>query len=231
MRNWCPPCVSTRSVMASTTNAMPRQQGLPRETVARTSQAVVVGVSTGGVHALQKLLGQLPADFPLPILIVQHIGPEAGSGLAKLLDVRCALRVKEADDQDEILPGMAYLAPANYHLLVEQGGFLSLSADPHVNFARPSVDVLFESAAAVFGPSLIGIVLTGANFDGSRGLRTIKQKGGIAIVQDPADAEARQMPDSALAATEVDHVVSLDGMAVLLQTLAPRHLAARQEGR
>ncbi|OHC62774.1 MAG: glutamate methylesterase [Rhodocyclales bacterium GWA2_65_20] len=187
-------------------------------------QAVVIGVSTGGLQALQKLLGQLPADFSLPILIVQHIRPDAGSGLAKLLDERCALRVKEADEQDEILPGTVYLAPPNYHLLVERAGFLSLSADPYVSFARPSIDVLFESAAEVFGPDLIGVVLTGANFDGSRGLQAIKQKGGIAIVQDPADAEARQMPQAAIdatAATGVDHVLALDGMAALLQKLAP----------
>jgi two-component system chemotaxis response regulator CheB len=188
----------------------------------RVFQAVVIGVSTGGVHALQKLLGQLPADFALPVLIVQHMRPDAGSGLAKLLDKCCALRVKEADELDEILPGTVYLAPPNYHLLVEREGFLSLSADPYVSFARPSADVLFESAAAVFGPNLIGVVLTGANFDGSLGLKTIKQNGGVAIVQDPADAEARQMPQAAIAATGVDYVVALDGMAALLQKLAPR---------
>jgi two-component system chemotaxis response regulator CheB len=202
--------------------------------MARTFQAVTIGVSTGGVHALQKLLGQLPEDFPLPILIVQHIGPESGSGLAKLLDECCALNVKEADEQDEILPGTVYLAPPNYHLLVEQEGFLSLSADPHVSFARPSVDVLFESAAEVFGPGLIGVVLTGANFDGSRGLRTIKQKGGVAIVQDPADAEARQMPQAAMAATEVDYLVALEDVAALLRKLAPgdaRDAAQRKKAR
>ncbi|MCK9386885.1 MAG: chemotaxis protein CheB [Sulfuritalea sp.] len=197
----------------------------------RSFRAVVIGVSTGGVNALQKLLGQLPADFRLPILIVQHIGPEAGSGLAKLLDERCALRVKEADEQDEILSGTVYLAPPNYHLLVERGGFLSLSADPHVSFARPSVDVLFESAAEVFGPELVGIVLTGANFDGSRGLRIIKQKGGVAIVQDPEDAEARQMPQSAMAATDVDYVVALDSMAALLRKLAPERAVMPHKGR
>lgn len=186
----------------------------------RNYQAVVVGVSTGGVQALKKLLGPLPADFPLPILVVQHIGPDAGSGLARLLDECCALRVKEADEQDDILPGTVYLAPPNYHLLVERDRCLALSADPYVSFARPSVDVLFESAAAVFGPQLIGIVLTGANSDGSRGLQSVKQNGGLAIVQDPADAEARRMPQAAMAATSVDHVVGLDGMAVLLQKLA-----------
>lgn len=190
---------------------------------ARTFQAVVIGVSTGGVRALQTLLGQLPADFPVPVLVVQHMAPDSESGFAKLLDDRCSLCVKEADEQDQIVPGTVYLAPPNYHLLVEPNGFLSLSADPHVSFSRPSVDVLFESAAAVFGAELIGVVLTGANFDGSRGLKTIKQCGGLAIVQDPADAEAEQMPQAAIAATEVDHVIALDAMAALLQKLAPKH--------
>lgn len=222
MRNWRRPCVSTENVMASTAHA---------NVDARSFQAVVIGVSTGGVHALQQLLGQLAEDFPLPILIVQHIRADAGSGLAKLLDEGCALHVKEADEQDEILPGTVYLAPPNYHLLVERDGFLSLSADPYVSFARPSVDVLFESAAAVFGPQLIGVVLTGANYDGSQGLKTIKHKGGVAIVQNPADAEARQMPQAAIAATAVDYVVALDGMAPLLQKLAQRRAAPEGKGK
>lgn len=186
----------------------------------QTFRAIVIGVSTGGVHALAMLLGRLPAGFPIPILIVQHIGAESGDGLARLLDRQSALRVKEADEQDELAPATVYLAPANYHLLVESGGILSLSADAPVSYARPSVDVLFESAADAFGPQLIGIVLTGANFDGSRGLARIKQKGGIAIVQDPADAEAAQMPQAALAATAVDHTVTLAEMVPLLQKLA-----------
>ena len=193
-----------------------------KTTGARTFKAVVIGVSTGGVRALQTLLGRLPADFPLPVLIVQHMTPDSGGDFARLLNDRCALRVKEADEQDKILPGTVYLAPANYHLLVEPKGFLSLSADPPVSFSRPSVDVLFESAAAVFGPELIGVVLTGANFDGSRGLKIIKQGGGLAIVQDPADAQAEQMPQAAIAATRVDYVVALDGMAALLQKLASK---------
>lgn len=183
-------------------------------------QAVAIGVSSGGMQALKILLGQLPADFPLPLLVVQHISPDAGDGLAKLLDELCDIRVKEADEQDRICPGTVYLAPANYHLLVEPGGTLELSADPPVSYARPSIDVLFESAAAAYGSALIGVVLTGANFDGSQGLKTLKQQGGVAIVQDPADAAARQMPLSALAATEVDYVAPLDGIATLLKQLA-----------
>ncbi|MDD5247479.1 MAG: chemotaxis protein CheB [Rhodocyclaceae bacterium] len=193
-------------------------------------QAVVIGVSSGGVQALKRLLGQLPADFPLPILIVQHISPDAGNGMAKLLDQLCAIRVKEADEQERVLPATVYLAPPNYHLLVERDGLLALSADAPVSFARPSVDVLFESAAAVFGAGLIGIILTGANYDGSRGVQRIKAHGGVVVVQDPADAETPQMPLAALAATTADHVVALADMAALLQRLAGGTAAPRRQG-
>jgi two-component system chemotaxis response regulator CheB len=186
----------------------------------RRFQAVVIGVSSGGMQALKMLLGELPADFPLPLLIVQHISADAGDGLARLLDELCAIRVKEADEQDKILAGTVYLAPANYHLLVEQGGTLALSADSPVSYARPSIDVLFESAAAAYGPALIGVILTGANFDGSQGLKMLKQAGGVAIVQDPADAAARQMPMAALAATAVDHLLPLAEIASQLKKLA-----------
>ncbi len=185
----------------------------------RRYRAVVIGVSSGGVQALTSLLGALPAGFSLPIMVVQHIGADAGDGLARLLDLHCRLHVKEADEQDEPAPGTVYLAPPNYHLLVEPDGRLSLSADPPVSYARPSVDVLFESAAEVYGPDLIGIVLTGANHDGNHGLAHIHERGGVTIVQDPADAEAPQMPEAALAATAVDHVVPLAGVVTLLLSL------------
>ena len=183
-------------------------------------RAVVIGVSSGGVQALKRLLGALPADFPLPLLIVQHISPEAGDGMARLLDDCCALSVKEADEQECVRAGWAYLAPPNYHLLVERDGLMELAADGYVSYARPSVDVLFESAAAAFGDAVIGVVLTGANFDGSRGLKAIKAAGGTAIVQDPLDAEASQMPQAALAATEPDHVAPLADIAAILMRLA-----------
>lgn len=182
----------------------------------RDLKVVVVGVSTGGVMALKALLGALPANFQLPIVVVQHISPEAGDGLARLLDELCSIRVKEANEQEAILPATAYIAPANYHLLLESGGFFSLSADSHVSYARPSVDVLFMSAAEAFGPGVVGVILTGANFDGSAGLHKIKSLGGVAVVQDPADAEAPQMPQAALTATKVDFVVPLAGIAPLL---------------
>jgi two-component system chemotaxis response regulator CheB len=183
-------------------------------------KAVAIGVSSGGVQALKKLLGELPADFPLPILIVQHISPDAGNGMAKLLDDLSPIRVKEADEQDRIAPATVYLAPPNYHLLVEQEGFLSLSADPPVSYARPSVDVLFESAAGVYGAGLVAVVLTGANYDGARGVKSVKRHGGIVVVQDPEDADTPQMPQAALAAVTPDHVVPLAELAGLLKQLA-----------
>lgn len=185
-------------------------------------RALVIGVSTGGVAALKSLLGELPVDFPLPVLIVSHITPDADDGLAVLLNTLCAIRVKEANELEPLVPGTVYLAPANYHLLVERNETLALSVDPPVNFARPSVDVLFESAAEVFGPSLIGIILTGAGHDGSKGLLRIKERGGVVIVQDPADAEMGAMPASALQLLKADFVVPLPEIAVLLSRLAKR---------
>lgn len=183
-------------------------------------KAVVIGVSTGGVSALKFLLGSLPKDFPAPVLVVTHITPNSDDGLAVLLDTLCAIKVKEADEQELAVAGTVYLAPANYHLLVERGGILTFSIDPPVNFARPSVDVLFETAAEAFGPSLIGIVLTGAGSDGSRGLLKIKNSGGIAIVQEPADAEMSSMPENALHAVKADYVTPLDDIPRLLKTLS-----------
>lgn len=188
--------------------------------MARQFEAVVIGASTGGVHALRSVLGRLPADFPLPVLVAQHISPDAGDGMSRLLDDLCAIRVKEADELDRLAAATVYLAPPNYHLLVEKGGHLALSADPPVSYARPSVDVLFESAANVFGSRLIGVVLTGANHDGAAGARTIGQRGGAVIVQNPEQAEARQMPEAALAATKAHHVVDLEGIADILVKLS-----------
>jgi two-component system chemotaxis response regulator CheB len=180
----------------------------------------VIGVSTGGVAALKQLLPALPADFPIPILVVSHLTPTSDDGLAVLLNSFSSIRVKEADEEEALSPGTVYLAPANYHLLVERKGCLSLSIDPPVNFARPSVDVLFESAAEIFGPALIGVVLTGAGSDGSKGLLTIRQRGGITVVQDPADAEMDSMPKQALALLSPDYLIPLQELPGLLIKLA-----------
>jgi two-component system chemotaxis response regulator CheB len=185
----------------------------------RQCKALVIGVSTGGVAALKFLLGALPADFPIPVLIVTHITPDSDDGIAVLLNALCSIRVKEADEQEHIAPGTVYLAPANYHLLVERDGTLALSIDPPVNYARPSVDVLFESAAEVYGAGLIGVILTGAGSDGSTGLLKIKKYGGVTIVQDPTDAEMDSMPRSALQLLQADYVVCLRELPEILTRL------------
>lgn len=183
-------------------------------------RAVVVGVSSGGVEALELVISALPADFPLPVIVVAHIAPESGNGLALLLDEQCAIRVKEADEMETAAAGTVYIAPPNYHLQVEMDASLSLSVDPPVMFARPSADVLFESAARVFGPGLIGVVMTGAGSDGSHGLRRIKDAGGVTVVQDPAGAVADGMPRSAIEAVALDYIVPLQQIAPLLVRLA-----------
>lgn len=186
----------------------------------RVFKAVVIGVSTGGVSALKRVLGALPADFPIPVLVTTHISPDSDDGLALLLNTLSLIRVKEADEQETMSAGTVYLAPANYHLLVERGGTLALSVDPPVNFARPSVDVLFDSAADVYGPALIGVIMTGAGSDGSAGLLKIKNRGGVTIIQEPSDAEAASMPMSAMQLQNADYIVPLAGIPAILLDLA-----------
>lgn len=180
---------------------------------------IVIGVSAGGLDALKRLLGALPGDFPLPIVIVQHLRSGSGSNLAECLQNFCAIHLKEADEGERLTPATAYFAPPDYHLLVEHDDTLVLSVDPPVRYARPSVDVLFESAADAFARAVIGVILTGANDDGSAGLQRIKAAGGIAIVQDPADAEVRQMPLNAVQTGPVDYVVPLAQIPKLLCAL------------
>ena len=179
-------------------------------------EAIVIGASVGGWEALKTLLSALPASFPSPIAIVQHIGERSESFMAELLNQVSRIAVKEAEDKESLSSGTAYLAPPGYHLLIEPDRSFSLSVDERVNHARPSIDVLFESAAEVFGGTLIGIILTGANADGARGLKTIKEYGGLAIVQNPEEAENPTMPKAALTATEVDYIVSLEQLTKIL---------------
>lgn len=192
-------------------------------------RAVVLGVSTGGVDALKRLLTPLSADFPLPLLVVIHMGADSGDGLARLLNELMAIEVKEADEGEVIRPGTVYLAPANYHLLLEPNGQLALSTDPLVNFARPSIDVLFESAAVSFGPALIGVILTGAANDGALGLARIQEWGGYTIVQSPQDAVMDSMPTSALELMQPDQIVTLDELPALLLQLASLKTLLRPE--
>jgi len=181
--------------------------------------AAVIGVSAGGLHALRTILQALPATFPIPIAIVQHLNAQSESYLVDYLNGLSAIPIKEAEDKETLCPGTVYLAPAGYHLLIEPDGSFSLSVDEKVNYSRPSIDLLFESAAETFGQALIGIVLTGANSDGALGLRAIKQHGGLAIVQNPETANTPYMPRAALNATPVDYIENLEGIASLLRRL------------
>jgi two-component system chemotaxis response regulator CheB len=179
-------------------------------------QAVVIGTSAGGLTALTKLLTAFPATYSLPIIVVQHLHPLQDNLFVENLDRTSALIVKEADEKESIEAGHAYFAPPNYHLLIEDDRTFSLSVDAKVNYARPAIDVLFASAVDVYGPRLIGVILTGANDDGTQGLRWIKDRGGLTIVQDPETAEVPFMPRAAIAATQVDHILALPEIARLL---------------
>ena len=182
------------------------------------SELVVVGASWGGLFALGRLVAGLPGDFPLPMIIVQHRSRDSEALLEELLQDLTPLPVRQVDDKEPILAGHVYVAPADYHLLVD-GAYFSLSVDPPVRFSRPSIDVTFLSAADHCGPCATGVVLTGANDDGAAGLRRIVDRGGRAFVQDPTEAEARTMPAAALAAVPEAKVLKLDDM--------PRALVAR----
>ncbi len=179
-------------------------------------EAVVIGASAGGVEALSKLLPLLHPRLPMPIIVVQHMSTRSDHYLTQYLDRICQLSVKEADEKEIISPGFIYFAPSNYHLLIEMDRTFSLAVDERVSFSRPSIDVLFETAADVYGRSLIGMILTGANSDGSRGIHKIKQYGGLAVVQDPLEAEIDKMPKSAIQSTEVDYILSLDKIGEFL---------------
>jgi two-component system chemotaxis response regulator CheB len=181
-------------------------------------EIVVIGTSYGGLAALQSLLPALAENFPLPVVIVQHRRKDNDDGLCEFLRKRSHLPLGEPNDKESIEPGHVYLAPRDYHLLIAGGSF-ALSTDSPVIHARPSIDVLFESAADAYRERAVGVVLTGANRDGGRGLARIKALGGLAVVQDPQTAESPAMPEAAIAATEVDRVLPLADIAPFLNEL------------
>jgi two-component system chemotaxis response regulator CheB len=183
---------------------------------------VVIGASAGGIDALSTILADLPENYPLPILVVIHLPPHKNSFLASLFAAKCHLRVKEADDKEPLLAGVVYFAPPDYHLLVEKNGYVSLSSDELINFSRPSIDVLFESAADIFGSTTLGVVLTGANNDGAQGLREIEAAGGIAIIQRVQEALAKEMPQAALKACKAARELSLSEIAKYLNEVGKK---------
>ncbi|WP_046785601.1 chemotaxis protein CheB [Pseudomonas putida] len=181
--------------------------------------AVVIGASAGGVQALFQVLGGLPPAFVTPVLCVLHLPDDRHSHLAEVLQRRLHRPVREARDKEVIAPGQIYVATPGYHLSVEQDLSLSLSQEEPVHFSRPAIDFLFFSAADAYGAGLLGVLLTGANEDGAKGLAYIKNSGGRTVVQDPHDAQVALMPEAALALHQPDLILSLSGIGQLLANL------------
>ncbi len=183
-------------------------------------RAIVMGVSAGGFKALSTVLPKLQPSLPLPVLIVQHLSPVSDTYLVDHLKRLCAVKVKMAEDKEPAEAGVVYLAPPDYHLLVEADNSLALSLENRVNYSRPSIDVLFSSAAEVYLEGLIGVIMTGANSDGAEGLARIKECGGLAVVQAPETAEVNVMPLAAMEVVAVDYVVPLERLGRFLNSLA-----------
>ena len=181
--------------------------------------AVVIGGSAGSIEALGQILPALPATLPVPIAVVIHLPQERPSLLVNVFAPKCRCEVREAQDKEPLTPGTVYFAPPDYHLLVEERGHMALSADPEVTFSRPSIDVLFESAADAYQDRLAAVVLSGANDDGAAGVRAVRRLGGVVIVQRPDTAQTRAMVDAAIAAANPDWILDVNEIGTLLRSL------------
>lgn len=186
------------------------------------SRAIVIGASAGAVQALLRILPDLSDAYPYPILVTVHVPADRDNLLVPLLRDRCRIEIKEAEDKEPIRSAVVYFAPSDYHLLVEKDGTLALSSEETVNYSRPSIDVLFESAADAYGEGLTGIILTGANEDGAQGLEAISRQGGDVIVERPDDAYAATMPEAAMQACRGARTMTLAEIAEHLARLEIR---------
>lgn len=182
-------------------------------------EAIVIGVSAGGLTALTRILGVLPANYHVPIVVVQHRSRDERTLLEEILQTKCKINIRQAEEKEPILSGAVYFAPPDYHLLIEENKTFSLTYDQPENYSRPSIDVLFETAAIVFGSKLAGIILTGANADGSSGIKMISRNGGTTIAQDPATAEYPEMPQSAIKTGYIQKIMDLDAIGKFLLEL------------
>ena len=180
---------------------------------------IVIGTSAGGMDALKKILPVFPPAFPVPIVIVQHISSLSNGFMIQYLNSISSIRVKEAEEKELLNASTVYFAPPNYHLLIEDDHTLSLSVEKKVNYARPSIDVLFDSAVYAYGKSIIGVVLTGANHDGAKGLAAIKKAGGYTIVQSPGDAYSDSMPRAAIAEADPDLIIPVEKIGIVLRDI------------
>lgn len=182
-------------------------------------KAVIIGGSAGSFQIVTRILNSLDSSFPLPVLLCLHRLKHVRSGFVEALSLKSNIPVKEPNDKDQLKPGNAYLAPANYHMFIELVNRIALSADDPVNHSRPSIDLSFITAANAYRDKLIGIILSGANRDGAFGLKKVTDNGGLSIVQDPKESEVKTMPESALQLTKVDYVYSTDQIIRFLQKL------------
>ncbi|HBB91017.1 MAG: hypothetical protein A2X22_04675 [Bacteroidetes bacterium GWF2_49_14] len=185
----------------------------------RNYDAIVIGTSAGGLDALGVILPAIHTRIPVPILIVQHISASSDSFIVTYFDRLCTLTVVEGSEKAPLLPGHVYFAPPDYHMLVEEDRTLSLSNDEKVNYSRPSIDVLFETASWVFRSRLIGIILTGANWDGAHGLALIGLSKGLTIVQNPLNSAVSRMPEAAIETRKPDYILNLDEIGPLINSL------------
>ncbi len=186
-------------------------------------KAVVVGASAGGIEAMMQLFCPLPPDYPLPIICVIHLPEHHDSNLAEVFQQWTRIKVMDAEDKASILNGRLYFAPAGYHLLVEEDASFSLSCESPVNYSRPSIDLLMQTAAQAYGAGLLGILLTGANLDGALGMKTIKQLGGFTVVQAPLEAKSGTMPGEAIKLQTPDLIAGLAGIRQILLQLGEGH--------
>lgn len=186
-------------------------------------EAIVIGTSAGGLRALTILLEKIPADYPIPIIVVQHRSKDSRELLEEVLQSRCAITIKQADEKERITSGMVFVAPPDYHLLIEMDKTFSLSSDFPVRYSRPSINVLFESAALVFRDKLVGIILTGANDDGASGVTAIGKCGGLTIAQDPDEAQFPIMTQASIDTKMIRYIWSLSMIRNFLLKLSPGH--------
>lgn len=182
-------------------------------------KAVIIGGSAGSFQVITKILNSLPPNFPLPVLLSLHRLKHVRSGFVEALSIKSSIPVIEPYDKDQIKPGKAYLAPANYHMFIELGNKIALSTEQPVNHSRPSIDLSFLTAAQVYREKLIGIILSGANKDGAYGLKKIKDFGGITIVQNPEECQVKTMTEASLKLSKVDHVLSTQEIIRFLQNI------------
>jgi two-component system, chemotaxis family, protein-glutamate methylesterase/glutaminase len=185
----------------------------------RTTEAVVIGASAGGVNALMQVLPALPRGYRLPIVVVIHVKSGRHNQLVDVFQQRVAIPVREAGDKEDVVPGTLYFAPAGYHLLLENDRSFSLSCDAPLHFTRPAIDITMETAADVYGQGLVGMLLTGANEDGAAGMAAIGKAGGLTVVQDPKDADVAVMPQEAINTRAPDLVLPLEQIKQLLLML------------